>query len=391
MQKIDNDNLSTPTPVEPVENHAPRISVLNYFSDGTGRFMRLFSSREKLVEGLKTFAWVAPLTLLIWIYAVREQVVQPTTPNVLGVEVRINSSDQNRFVDYVGSDQVPTVNLQLTGPQQAVDLVKQQLLTGSIPHGLKIDIGSSLGIGRNQPVNIVDRIQNQDIFKLNGVTVQLSQPPEISVNIEHKVSHPLPVGIPSSVTNLSPDSRFEPATVMVTGPESLFTGDLKVVAKLDGYEQLKHSGTQTIPNVPLGFATPLKNLWFSPTQVTANLVVNESDVTYVVPTVPIYETMAGSRINRYEFTLSADRLNNIHIKGSQQAINAVKEAISDAISKGKETFPVKAYLDLTQDDLTPVDTDKDSSHLLRFELPEGVTVAKEDESQSVDFKLKLRQ
>jgi hypothetical protein len=387
MQKIDNDNLSTPTPVEPLERDASRILVLNYFIDGTSRFMRIFSSREKMAEALKTFGWVAPLTLLIWIYAVREQVVQPTTPNVQGVEVRIDSSDQHRFIEYTGSDQVPTVNLQLTGPQQAVDLVKGKLLTG-IPRGLTIDIGSSLGIGNNQPVNIVDRIQNQDIFKLNGVTVQLSQPPEISVNIENKKSVELPVEIPSNITNLSPESRFEPAKVVVTGPESMFKQNPRIVAKLDGYEQLKHSGNQTIPNVPLGFATPMKNLWFSPTQVTANLVVNDSDVTYLVPTVPIYETMAGNRINKYELSLSSDRLNNvIHIKGSPQAINAVKDSIADAIAKGTETFPVKAYLDLTY-----LDADHDSApRLLRFELPPGITVAKEDAAQTVEFKLTLRQ
>jgi hypothetical protein len=122
--------------------------------------------------------------------------------------------------------------------------------------------------------------------------------------------------------------------------------------------------------------------------VTANLVVNDSDVTYLVPTVPIYETMAGNRINKYELSLSSDRLNNvIHIKGSPQAINAVKDSIADAIAKGTETFPVKAYLDLTY-----LDADHDSApRLLRFELPPGITVAKEDAAQTVEFKLTLRQ
>src|SRR5215208_2440283 len=58
-------------------------------------WLRRCLERENLIAGLKTFSWLAPLTLLIWIYAEREQ-VDRLENQTIPIEVR--SNDPNLFV-----------------------------------------------------------------------------------------------------------------------------------------------------------------------------------------------------------------------------------------------------------------------------------------------------
>src|SRR4051812_28677703 len=53
----------------------------------TRRWMRDTFSRDQLAAGVKQLMWVAPLTLLIWVYADREQQV-PARGVLVPVEVR---------------------------------------------------------------------------------------------------------------------------------------------------------------------------------------------------------------------------------------------------------------------------------------------------------------
>ena len=58
---------------------------------GPQREQRTMAGR--LIDGLKTFLWVAPLTVLIWIYAEREQIA--TLPDVpVAIEVRSAATDR---------------------------------------------------------------------------------------------------------------------------------------------------------------------------------------------------------------------------------------------------------------------------------------------------------
>jgi hypothetical protein len=393
MPKLPEDNFTSvpPLPPDPMpEAHSRDISrrtMLEYFHvpSAGGRFWRIFSSREKMVEGVKTLAWVIPLTLLIWIYAVREQVVQPLSPNVTNVVVDFSSSDPSYGVQYSGDGQA-RVNLQLTGPQQSLELVREDLTTINAGHplGLKIFIPSSMGLGNKQPINIVDSIQSLDLFKNNGVTVQLSQPETLDVDVYKKGQCFPSVQIPASITNVSPDSRFSPTKVAVTGPDSLVqrvaSGEIKVVAKLEGYDQLKQPGQYSIPAVPLGFYPPegTETLGISPNQVNADIVVTASDVDYeITDAIPIYLNTLETTWSRYDVSLTnGDSVANIHVRGPQQAIDSIKSKV----------FPVKAILDVE-----PTDAGKDASRALHYELPAGVTVTGEDAAREVAFHLTRRE
>ena len=85
-------------------------------------------SRDRLISFLKTLVWVAPLTLLIWVYAEREQVW--TTENE-SIPFELVSSDPTRIVSLKGVDKNLMVDLQ--GPRARVEEVLEKLRGGVSP------------------------------------------------------------------------------------------------------------------------------------------------------------------------------------------------------------------------------------------------------------------
>src|SRR4051794_17925404 len=79
------------------------------------RWWRNTFTRANLLEAVKNLAWVGPLTILIWVWAEREQ----TQEIVLNdVPVQVMSSDPSRFVKGDAH-----VSLRLKGPQATLDRV----------------------------------------------------------------------------------------------------------------------------------------------------------------------------------------------------------------------------------------------------------------------------
>src|SRR5947209_1061870 len=55
-------------------------------------------SREGLLSGVKTLAWVVPMTVVIWVYAEREQIARQTV--LFRVEAK-NSSPDRQVVELI--------------------------------------------------------------------------------------------------------------------------------------------------------------------------------------------------------------------------------------------------------------------------------------------------
>src|SRR5262249_40168890 len=69
-------------------------------------------SRENVGNFFKTLAWVAPLTILIWVYAEREQV---TTDQPVTIPVAMKDANPNRVVRLLNADN--NITAALTGPR----------------------------------------------------------------------------------------------------------------------------------------------------------------------------------------------------------------------------------------------------------------------------------
>src|SRR5215212_8683287 len=77
--------------------YEPRSRVRTFRDDVSAEWIRFTNgfTRDNIVSNLKTLAWVVPLTLLIWIYAEREQVAPAKD---VSVPFELTSPDPGRIV-----------------------------------------------------------------------------------------------------------------------------------------------------------------------------------------------------------------------------------------------------------------------------------------------------
>src|SRR3954470_23672127 len=89
-----------------------RRSPLSYYTSAAKRSFRDAFSKQQLIEAVKAFLWVAPLTILIWIYAEREQLA---TQKNFPIPVEVRSSDPRQVIE-VQFPNDGTVRADLVGP-----------------------------------------------------------------------------------------------------------------------------------------------------------------------------------------------------------------------------------------------------------------------------------
>src|SRR4051812_15684629 len=91
---------------------------------------RNYFSRDRVMNGVRSLPWVVPLTLLIWVYAEREQVV----PVPVAIPIEVVSTDPNRLVTIEGQSRPasgrPQVMATLSGPKAQTESVKDRLIDG---------------------------------------------------------------------------------------------------------------------------------------------------------------------------------------------------------------------------------------------------------------------
>src|SRR5438128_11984242 len=123
---------NTPTKME----YQPRKTVRTWRDDVSAEWTRWINrfTRENVISGVKTLAWVVPLTLLIWIYAEREQ-VQPAKD--VSVPFELVNPDLNRVVT-LKPPQDKNLILELQGPQGRLQELLNKLHGGPTPEGLKL-------------------------------------------------------------------------------------------------------------------------------------------------------------------------------------------------------------------------------------------------------------
>ena len=112
------------TPLHPgpsSSSAASRRSPLSYYTSAAKRSVRDAFSRQQLIEGVKAFLWVAPLTILIWIYAEREQLA---TQKNFPIPIEIRSSDPRQVIEILTGD--GTVRADLVGPRAQLDRVREE-------------------------------------------------------------------------------------------------------------------------------------------------------------------------------------------------------------------------------------------------------------------------
>lgn len=330
---------------------------------------------ERVISFFKTLAWVAPLTVLIWIYAEREQ---SATQSNISFPIEIRTPDGSRIVTLKEpADQ--NVTAQLTGPRTVLEQFIRDLQSGGSGHpALQIVLGSNLDKGE-YPYDAAKMISETPLFTRQGINIKDVLPRTLRVEIDDYESRLLPVRASQDNASLQ-EFVFVPATVEVRAPSHLFKkleadpSKLVVIADTSKLASLTEPKRYDVAGLPVQAAFKGDHVTVTPSTVGAQFIIARPDAETTLGSVPVWSFAPPPVNHKYEVDYKTKTVNNVVIKGPPKEIAAIKSG----------DFSVVAALDITPDDAA---TPKAPHHTkLRFNLPPGVTVVSSD-PDAVDFTL----
>src|SRR5687767_9739693 len=291
-------------------------------------------SRDRMVGFLKTLVWVAPLTLLIWVYAEREQV---STSENEPIPFELASSDMSRIVSLRGGDRNLLVDLQ--GPRARVEDVLEKLRGGTFPQGIRIEPDPALSVNEEHDIPTKPLLERNAIFRDNGITALRAQPSRLKVVIDELDEREARVLAPTTVTNLLPATTFSPATVKVRGPKSLLDeaerqarqagGQLSVFADIEGLAAVKTPGVKTVPAVSIQLPRALSDerVAVVPKEVDATLHVRENNAELAFDSLPVWPVKPQGLDDKYKVVLYNASLPNVTLVGPKDQIHAIRQSV----------------------------------------------------------------
>ena len=352
---------SVPPAPRTTPDYAPRPARWRAVRSRLRSWTRGTFSRDSLLSSLRSLAWVVPLTVLIWVYAEREQVA---TQQNFGFTVDVRSTDPTQIVS-LRSPGGGVMHADLRGPQGGIDEVRKWLESG--PVDLDIDHNFEPG---DHPIS-ADVLNNQPRLKQLGVNMSNFMPTELLVHVDALVERD---GIkisasPEDLKKLAAPPVFTPDHVRITVPRSVYLDarargqELTVYADFRQFKEMGEEGKHTLSSVPLVFSVKADaaDAKISPATVSAQIEVRRSDAEWTLNGVAVYA--ACPQIDK------ADKLkpsystviNGITVVGPPDAIERLKRQGS--------TEGYKASFFVT-DWTSPTGTPHEAK--LNLELPPGV-------------------
>jgi hypothetical protein len=224
---------------------------------------------------LRTLAWLTPLTILIWVYAEREQT---ETVDNIAIPIQISAGgDVNLFVEPQPPN--PVVTARLTGPRGRLEDIRQRIMPkeGNATVIINID-RNHVTPGGLQTLDTAAALSTNQIFANSGVTVSNCSPTQLKVFVDEYKQRELEVQRPTGITNLVGTPSFDPRKVTIRAPQrNLQTAEpITVEADLNGL--VDTPGPQVVNNVPLIVRPRIENVTFEPSTVRATFEVRATDV-----------------------------------------------------------------------------------------------------------------
>jgi len=340
-------------------------------------------SRESFISSLKSLLWVAPLTVLIWVYAEREQVV---TLKGVAVSLEMRSNEAGRVVRVL-SPTGGTLSVELEGPQAELEQAKDYLESTKFP----VQVDQNLSPGEEHSIPIFPQLNRLPRIKAKGVTITGGVPADVTVVIDPIKEWELEVRArPDDKKTLSGPPVFSPPKVRLTGPQSVVERamaqaasqgqSLVAYANLDPFKQQlaapgKHvfSSVAVVPSIRMDDP----NITFSPATVSADLDVTdkaEKTVTLsyvrVLAAYPPDVQKADQLKPVYESTIP-----NVTVSGSDQQIELLQD----------QKFIPAAIFEVRYDDV-----ENPAPAPLMFQLPPGVHVSEQDAQRKITYTFKPR-
>lgn len=375
------------TPIQPLKSRdaveltytpAPRRSYRKRLGSRLRSWARSTFSRESFISSLKSFAWVAPLTVLIWIYAEREHVT--TAPNVgFNVAVPVNEAGRVvRLVSPIGG----SIHAALTGPQAELDQVKDWLESTSV----MIEIDRNLSPGEHE-IPVAAELNRLPRLVSHGITATDCMPANIKVSIDPIREIALEVRVrPEDASKLNA-AVFTPSKVKIIGPESLLNramrdGDgtgrpLVAYANLGQYkQQLSEAGKHEISSVALAPSIEISNATIFPTTVSAVVDVSSPETSVTLHGVRVLAASPDvENADRFKPVFDST-IPTLTVSGPESEIQALKEGRTGATAIFEVHYPTDAGGPLE----SPV----------IYQLPPHCHVSAEDQQRTIKYTLQPR-
>lgn len=333
-------------------------------------------SREKLLESLRTLLWVAPLTILIWIYAEREQVARLSAESI---PFELVSTKKERLVT-LKPPQDSNVVIACEGPRARVEEVLRQIRVGrdGIP-GLELAVDPA-NTGSEIQINLAALVANHPLFTQNGISVTRCQPERANVLVDTIVERTARVSIPPGIATLDPTTTFEPASVLIRAPDSKIAaalqqsvdaGQLVVYARLQDRPELKQPGEHSLKGIPIELPEALRNgetVEVTPKTIDVTLQVRQPDTEITIPSMPVLSTTPNGFLDNYSLEFEGS-ITNVTLIGPAAALQNL------------ENNPKRPYADFT---VTSADVGEGKVKALDFRnLPPGVRVSDRDLERTI--------
>lgn len=341
------------------------------------RWVQRSLAPENLLAGLKVLSWLAPLTLLIWIYAEREQVV-PLDNQPIPIAVR--SADLKTYVRLIMDDE--NVMARLEGPRGRLDDVVRQIQPSSEKASVMLTIPEGHTLGQVHEFDTAQLLGANPIFSRSGVRIVNCKPSRLRVFIDGYEDREFEVQKPAGVTNLVGAPIFDPQRVSVHAPRSVFaaaeqSGPILVEADLPSSGVINVPGPHDVVVRVMSRTLQGDNVTFSPSTVRARFEVGQSDVRYTYPSISVYVTGPRFLLEQYKVECD-DTIPNVTVIGPPDKIAELNR---------EDAARPWAVLQVTGDDRPTPDGAK-RSRRIRFEVPDpSIRVSSEDAQRTLEFRL----
>jgi hypothetical protein len=348
-----------PAPVPP-SRQSLALSYYARIAAAEGRRLQRSMTRANFNAFLKTMAWVAPLTILIWVYAEREgTATQPDVEIHVGVEQM-----PNRVLTVLYPPDKGFV-LELSGPRTRIEHVNDMINRNFT---IKPILAEDTPTPFSTQVPVTSLIGNITEFKNEGISVIRCVPEYMTVSVDTLVQKELPVRLGAGATNIV-QATFNPPTIKVSGASEamkklpMVDGQPAVIVDVANLPSAHTPGQHADQTVAL---VPVDGVSFSNDNVLATFNVEEQDVELPVPgsEISVQLLNPGDFGDRYKITYDGILGGTVKLTGPSEGIDAVK--------KGK----LIGVLDLT-DAKAGADQNKDVRIVLldSLTLPDGVHVS----------------
>ncbi|QOV91646.1 YbbR-like domain-containing protein [Humisphaera borealis] len=319
-------------------------------------------SREKVSSVVKTLLWVIPLTILIWIYAERQELAG--VPGVT-IPVEIVSNDPTKVFS-IQSPASKLIVVKLVGPRAAVEQAQKLFnpLNGNPPAKILYDSPLDNASQRIASVRIREDKRLADL----GVTVESPEPAEIKFYVDQLVEKEYRVEVADPRRFGSPP-KFTPETVKVRGPSRVLNNPATTIrieadiAAAMGRAPASDEPVQ-LSDVKLNvIGGDTANIALSPPAVAA-IVTPVKAKEDTLPTVRVMIAAPKLVLDRYLIETvpsGVETIPNVLVSGPEELVNRLKD-----------NSPV-AFVEVSPAVLTEGEADVP----IRYNLPPGVVLKDE--------------